>query len=183
MLTLLSLLGCGPQGLEARVAQLEQRVTAQDELIADLSDRLKSKREKEEEQIVGKNASLAVTEWVQGEDTLEAHEATLLVFFEEWCPHCKREVPKLQQKVDTYGEQGFGIIGVTQLTRNTPPAKMQKFLEGNGVKFAIAKDDGTMSKHYGVSGVPAAAMVKDGKVVWRGHPANLNDAMIGATLR
>lgn len=180
---LLPLLGCAPQGLESRVAKLEEQVAAQDAIIADLSDRLKSKREKEEEDIVGKDASLVVTEWVQGEDTLEAHEATLLVFFEEWCPHCKREVPKLQERADTYGPQGLGIIGITQLTRDTPPAKMQKFLDGNGVKFPIAKDDGTMSKHYGVSGVPAAAMVKDGKVVWRGHPANLNDAMIGATLR
>lgn len=165
------------------MAKLEQRVSKQDALIADLSDRLKSKREKEEEEIVGKEAKLVVTEWIQGETKLEDHEATLLVFFEEWCPHCKREVPLLQGKADTYGPQGLGVVGITQLTRKTPVAKMQKFLDGNSIAFPIAQDDGTMSEHYGVSGVPAAAMVKDGKIVWRGHPNRLNDAMLGATLR
>lgn len=180
---LFTLWSCATDGLEVRVAELEAKVAKQDALIADLADRLKSKREKEEEEIVGKEAKLVAVEWIQGESKLEDHEATLLVFFEEWCPHCKREVPLLQGKVEEFGPQGLGVVGISQLTRDTPPAKMQKFLEGNGIEFPIAKDDGTMSKHYGVSGVPAAAMVKDGKIVWRGHPSRLNDAMIGATLR
>ena len=35
-----------------------------------------------------------------------------------------------------------------------------------------------MSQHFNVSGIPAAAVVKDGKIVWRGHPARLTDEMI-----
>jgi hypothetical protein len=33
-----------------------------------------------------------------------------------------------------------------------------------------------MSRRFAVSGVPAAAVIKDGKIVWRGHPSRLNDA-------
>lgn len=177
------ILGCATGALETRVAALEQQVAEQDRRIEELKGRLVSKREAQEEEVVGKEALFSLTEWVQGSARFEDHEATLLVFFEEWCPHCKREVPALQAKADTFGPKGLGVVGITQLTRKTPLAKMEKFLASNNVKYPIAKDDGTMSKHYGVSGVPAAALVKDGKVIWRGHPAKLNDAMIDATVR
>ena len=35
-----------------------------------------------------------------------------------------------------------------------------------------------MSSSFAVTGIPAAALVKDGKVVWRGHPARLDDALL-----
>jgi len=53
------------------------------------------------------------------------------------------------------------------------------FLSEQKVTYPIAKEQGdSMSKAYGVKGIPAAAVVKDGKVVWRGHPAKLTDDMI-----
>jgi hypothetical protein len=30
-----------------------------------------------------------------------------------------------------------------------------------------------------VTGIPAAAVVKGGKVIWRGHPAQLTDDVLG----
>ena len=42
----------------------------------------------------------------------------------------------------------------------------------------MAKESGDASKAFGVSGIPAAAVVKDGKVVWRGHPGRLTEQMI-----
>ena len=35
-----------------------------------------------------------------------------------------------------------------------------------------------MSAAYAVSGIPAAALVKEGKVIWRGHPARLTDELL-----
>ena len=31
---------------------------------------------------------------------------------------------------------------------------------------------------FNVTGIPAAALVKEGKVIWRGHPGRLDDATI-----
>ena len=73
--------------------------------------------------------------------------------------------------------------GVTRLTRDTSPEQLHAFLSENGVTYPIARDDGTMGEHYAVSGVPAAALVKDGQIVWRGHPSRLNRSMLTATLR
>ena len=48
--------------------------------------------------------------------------------------------------------------------------------------YPTAKENGDLSKHFNVSGIPAAAVVKGGKVVWRGHPGRLNDSMIDGWL-
>lgn len=173
--------GCAPA--PGSNADLEARVAALEKEVADLRGRVRSKAEVAEEAVVGKDAVLVAEEWLQGTATLEESKATLFVFWELWCPHCKREVPKLQATWEAHRDQGFNIVGVTRLTRDTKPAELAKWLADNHVGYPIAKDDGTMGEHYAVSGVPAAALVKDGKIVWRGHPANLNDNMVAATLR
>ena len=155
MLTWL-LAGCASNALEVRVAQLEERAAQQDLAIEDLKQRIVAQREEEADGVVGKDALFVAKEWLQGEDDLDSHRASLLVFWEVWCPHCKREVPALQKTADTFGPQGLGVVGFTQLTRGPKRPQLDKFLDDNGVAYPIALDDGTMSKHYGVSGVPAA---------------------------
>ena len=49
--------------------------------------------------------------------------------------------------------------------------------------FAVkagAKGNGALSQHMNVSGIPAAAVVKDGVVIWRGHPARLDETVLRA---
>lgn len=136
-------------------------------------------RLKAELELIGSEVgNVTVGEWLQGDLNINDHKATLLVFWELWCPHCKREVPKLQETYTKFKDKGLGMAGVTQLSRNTPPEDIMSFAKDQGLSYAIGKDDGTLSQRFLVSGVPAAAAVKDGKVVWRGHPAQLTDAMI-----
>ena len=60
---------------------------------------------------------------------------------------------------------------------------MVDFIAENKVTYPIAKEQGDeMSKAFNVSGIPAAAVVKNGTVVWRGHPARLDDAKISGWL-
>lgn len=133
--------------------------------------------------VVGKAVDkLNIETWYQGETTLADSKATLLVFWEVWCPHCKREVPKLQATYDKFKGDGLGVIGLTKLTRNKTPEDVTSFMSENKVGYPMAKEAGDMSAFFGVNGVPAAAAVKDGKVVWRGHPAQLTDDMIKAWL-
>ncbi|HMV68761.1 MAG TPA: redoxin domain-containing protein [Myxococcota bacterium] len=131
--------------------------------------------------VVGKDISeLEVSEWFQGKASLADNKATLVVFWEVWCPHCKREVPKLQETYTKYKDKGFGVVGLTKLSRGKTVDELKAFISENQVGYPIAKenDAGSMSSFFGVNGVPAAAVVKGGKVVWRGHPAQINDGMI-----
>ncbi len=132
-------------------------------------------------EILGKpEAPLEVEKWFQGSAAdVEGGKATLYVFWEYWCPHCKREVPKLSETYDRFKPQGLSVVGLTKQTRNVTEAQVREFIASQDVRYPIAKEDGdTLSQHYGIRGIPAAAVVKDGEVVWRGHPARLTDGMI-----
>jgi len=125
-------------------------------------------------------ASLTVDEWFIGDSSAVnlSKGVSLLVFWEVWCPHCKREVPNIQKTFDTYGPKGLQDVGLTKLTRNKKKEEAMAFLKEKNVSYPIAKEDGKLSSHFNVSGIPAAAVVKDGTIVWRGHPARLTDKML-----
>lgn len=136
-------------------------------------------------EIIGKPAGdLKVEKWFQGNVAdLNSSKATLVVFWEVWCPHCKREVPKLTETYEKYKGQGLEMVGLTKMTRDITEQQVTEFIQNEKVGYPIAKEQGDeMSRHFGVRGIPAAAVVKDGKVVWRGHPARLTDDMIQSWL-
>ncbi|MCO4745675.1 MAG: TlpA family protein disulfide reductase [Proteobacteria bacterium] len=130
--------------------------------------------------VVGIDAGdLEVESWFQGNANMNDGKATMLVFWETWCPHCRREVPNVQATFDKYNSKGLNVIALTKITKSSTPEKVSEFIGENNLSYPIAKEkDGSMSSRFGVRGIPAAAMVKDGKVVWRGHPARLTEEMI-----
>lgn len=132
--------------------------------------------------VIGADAGELKTEkWYTGEKgNLTDGKATLLVFWEVWCPHCKREVPKLNEVGKAHPD--LNIVALTKQTRNITDEQVDEFIKTNSLGFPVGKEDGSMSAHFAVSGIPAAAMVKDGKVIWRGHPARLDDAAINKLL-
>jgi thiol-disulfide isomerase/thioredoxin len=141
--------------------------------------------------IVGKSApaTLDVDKWLSNKANvdLNSDSPTLLVFWEQWCPHCKREVPKMQKIYDTYKGQGLQMVGLTKITRSSTEAKVNDFVKENKLSYPMAKEQvkdgkGNLSTHFAVRGVPAAAVVKGGKIIWRGHPGRLNDTMLKSWL-
>jgi len=106
----------------------------------------------------------------------------VVVFWESWCPHCRDEVPKLQQVYTTYKSKGLQMIGLTRLTKNATDDTVKEVLTQNKVTYPIAKEGGQMATYFAVSGIPAAAVVKDGKVIWRGHPGRITDDMLKSWL-
>ena len=113
---------------------------------------------------------------------LTAKPVTLLAFWEAWCPHCQREVPELEATYKSLSPQGLQIVGLTKITKSATEEKVTEFIKEKGVTYPMAKETGALSEYFGVSGIPAAAVVKDGKVVWRGHPARLDEETLKAWL-
>lgn len=142
-----------------------------------------SRRMASELAVVGRDAGeLEVEEWYNGNTSFSDGKATLVVFWETWCPHCRREVPKLQETWTTYSGQGLNMVGLTRLTRTSTEEAAREFISEQGLTYPIAKEDGSMADLFGVRGIPAAAVVKDGKIVWRGHPARITDQMLASWL-
>lgn len=121
-----------------------------------------------------------IEKWFQGEKEIDlaGKKPTVVVFWEEWCPHCRDEMPKMQQLFETHKGQGLQILGVTRLTQGATEEKVRAFITLNKVQYPIAKEDGKLTSYFNVGGIPAVAVVKDGKVIWRGHPARISDEMI-----
>jgi len=136
----------------------------------------------QELQVIGKDSpsNWGIQKWYQGESEIDlaGDKTTLLVFWEEWCPHCRREVPKIQALYDTLKGDGLQVVGLTKINRSSTEEKVTNFLSQQKVGYPIAKEDGATSRHFNVSGIPAAAVVKGGKVIWRGHPNKLNETIL-----
>ena len=142
----------------------------------------KARRLNQELAVFGKEqpADWGIEKWFQGESdiNLAGDSTKLLVFWELWCPHCKREVPKVQAMYNSLKDQGLEVVGLTKITKSSTEEQVTEFIAQQGVAYPIAKENGTASRYFGVSGIPAAAVVKGGKVVWRGHPGSLTEAML-----
>jgi thiol-disulfide isomerase/thioredoxin len=130
--------------------------------------------------ILGKPATpLEAARWyTPREGKLEGARVSVLVFFESWCPHCQEELPKLPELACRWGPAGAQVVALTALTRGATDADVQRDVVTHKLHgLAVGHErEGRMSEAYAVTGIPAAAVVRDGVVVWRGHPAQLDDA-------
>ncbi len=126
--------------------------------------------------IVGNVAPAIEAEHWFGGEAGQWGEVTLVVFFETWCPHCLREIPNVNALYrDTYRSRGLTVLGFTKVTRNSTEATVRDFVAEHGLVFPIAKEAGSsMSEAFAVTGIPAAAVIIRGEVVWRGHPGMLS---------
>lgn len=127
--------------------------------------------------------AIQVERWFQGETTLAASRATLLVFWEVWCPHCQREVPALQATYERYKDRGLQVVALTRITRSATPEAVQAFIVDHGLTFPVGKETGEASEAYAVTGIPAAALIVDGKIVFRGHPMRITEERLAAALQ
>ena len=133
--------------------------------------------------VIGKKVSpeMAIQKWFHGEGevtTLGGNGTTLVVFWEEWCPHCKREVPNVKSTYANLNSQGLNVIALTQVTKSSTDEKVAAFVQQHQLTFPVAKEPGVIKREFNVSGIPAAAVVKDGVIVWRGHPARLSETIL-----
>jgi hypothetical protein len=85
----------------------------------------------------------------------------------------------MEETYKTWSPKGLKVVGLTKQSRNITDEQVTNFIKEKSVSYPMAKEaDGTMSRYYNVSGIPAAAAVVDGKVVWRGHPGRITDDML-----
>ena len=161
------------------IAKAKEKLAEMEKNYGDTRMWKRAERTKKEVDIVGGDAptSYAGVEWMQGDSDISSG-TTLVVFWEVWCPHCKREVPNLEARHNKYKDQGLKLVGLTKMSRDKKEEEVMGFIKDNNVTYPIGKEDGKLSEAFAVSGIPAAALVKDGKIVWRGHPGSLNDTML-----
>lgn len=104
---------------------------------------------------------------------LEGHEFSLastggqvllIDFWATWCAPCREELPMLQHLSDTYGEQGFTVLGISDEDADV----LREFVEKEGISYRNLVDPGDVSEQYMVLGLPTGFLIdRDGKIVER----------------
>jgi hypothetical protein len=80
-----------------------------------------------------------------------------------------------------FQSKGLTVLAVT----DEGASETEKWVAEKGAKYAYAYDKGgKLARHFGVRGIPDAVLVDAfGAVVWRGHPASLEERTIASALQ
>ena len=162
----------------ARAKQKAQRLDAD---YGHTSSGKRAKRLLRELAVVGKRVSASeaqIQKWYRGGPVDLRTGKRLVVFWEAWCPHCRRHLPELSSEQSSYARRGIEMVALTKVTKSSSDAKVRAFVSDNDLQLSVAKEDGSIWEEFGVTGIPAAALVKDGTVVWRGHPGRITSELL-----
>jgi thiol-disulfide isomerase/thioredoxin len=128
------------------------------------------------------------SDWVQG-GPVRAFEPGKLYVFEfwaTWCGPCLAMIPHMNEIHGRLKDNKDVVIVGVNVYDKTPVAKITDFLAKRPVRpeYAIAADRGALAteknwlKPLGVTGIPFAVALKDGKILWKGHPQGLSAELV-----
>ena len=94
---------------------------------------------------------------------LDSFPVILMNFWASWCGPCKIEIPDLMHLDETYGREGFMVLGVTV---NDLPRDSREFAAEIGMSYPSVIGTPRMLEAYELSPwLPTSLLVKDGMVV------------------
>jgi peroxiredoxin len=90
-------------------------------------------------------------------------EVVLLVFWVRDCPHCRRELPKVQSAFDRWGRSGLQVITVVH---GFPLEQVRPTMKRRGWTFPVVSDaDGSLAAMYGGGRRPGSYVIGiDGRI-------------------
>ena len=95
--------------------------------------------------------------------SLDSVPVILLNFWASWCGPCKIEIPDLMALDETYGPEGFMVLGVTV---NDLPRDSREFAAEVGMSYPSVIGTPRMLEAYQLSPwLPTSLLVKDGTIV------------------
>jgi thiol-disulfide isomerase/thioredoxin len=125
-----------------------------------------------------------IESWFQGEGTVDlaGDPATVVLFWEVWCPYCQHQVPRLQEMYTRYQDRGLQMIGLTEQRLDTPADKVRAYIDSRNLTYPVARTTAETRYYFGLSSIPAVALIKNGRVVWCGSADRVSDGLLDGLL-
>lgn len=124
--------------------------------------------------------------WIQGEPlkTFEPGKVYVFECWATWCGPCIAVIPHVNELHQKYSAKGLRIIGMNVWEEGEE--KVAKFVKdkGDGMSYPIAYTgrgsafEQEWLKAAGVRGIPHAFVVKDGRMLFTTHPAQLSHEVV-----
>ena len=126
--------------------------------------------------------------WVQGEEVKSMDEKGKLYIVEcwaSWCGPCVAIIPHMNDLHKKHADKGLVIVGMNVWEEGIE--KTQEFVkeQGDGMAYRVAYSGGKASvftktwlEASQTNGIPQAFAVRDGKIIFKGHPAGLSEKTI-----
>ena len=132
----------------------------------------------------GDESGAPVAHWVKGEPVDVSSGVHVVEFWATWCPPCLTSIPHLTELQEKFKDRGVNIIGVSDEELATVESFVEKM--GDKMAYTVAIDGGISKDYiekYNIGGIPHAFVVKDGEIVWHGHPMAKLEAAIEDALK
>lgn len=132
---------------------------------------------------------LKVGKWLKGTPVKEYEKGRLYIFefWATWCGPCRASMPHLSEVAAKY-KNNLTVVGIDIWENDEnhhatiSPEKFVK-MNGSNMEYKVATDtkDSWMGNHWmkaaNQEGIPCSFMVKDGIILWIGHPINLDSVI------
>lgn len=84
---------------------------------------------------------------------------TMILFWSVYCPHCQRELPRIQRYMNNRGGAPFNVVSVTRIAGAEDRQATEMFVEKERIQFPVLIDGGQVIDKYQVKGIPFWMMV------------------------
>jgi thiol-disulfide isomerase/thioredoxin len=116
-----------------------------------------------------------------GKDPVLAGKPLIVEFWATWCPPCRTSIPHLNELYKKFQPKGLEAVGVTK----EDTATVKSFTKDVPIDYHVGLDrSGKFSANFGVTGIPHALLVdKSGKIVWEGHPMQIQESQLESLVK